>query len=317
VCPQGVFVRTPGGEWRRGGGGSRLVGGQGSAIRADRHHRPRLGLGPDAALEENKHLKEITGLIDARQFDLITAPSSGLVVIQGGAGSGKTTIGLHRLAYLAFQDARRFRPDRMLVVVFNDALARYIGQVLPALGVKGVAVRTYEGWASKLRVAHVPELTAEYSAETPGLVTRLKKHPAMLHAIDGYVASLEERIRQRLTEAVDRNYPDEWRERVQAAFASTAGLPLAHRLHALVRWVASKEAQGLSKFALHAIERTATTELRDCRDVVTAWAELLTDRKALKAALDAHAPGVFSDAELGRAVDWCTQRTLLALAEME
>ena len=37
---------------------------------------------------------------------------------QGGAGSGKTTIGLHRLVYLAFQDPKRFRPDKMLVVVF-------------------------------------------------------------------------------------------------------------------------------------------------------------------------------------------------------
>ena len=84
-------------------------------------------------------MKEITPLIDPRQFELITRPDSGLVVIQGGAGSGKTTIGLHRLAYLAYQDPRRFRPDRMLVVVFNEALARYIAQVLPALGIEGVA----------------------------------------------------------------------------------------------------------------------------------------------------------------------------------
>jgi len=35
--------------------------------------------------------------------------------------------------YLAFQDSRRFRPDKMLVIVFNDALARYVARVLPAL----------------------------------------------------------------------------------------------------------------------------------------------------------------------------------------
>src|SRR5262249_18965666 len=158
VAPEGMFVRTDGGTWRRAGAGARLTGGQGSAIRPDQYHRPgKLGLGADAALGEDKHLKEITGLIDARQFELITMPGSGLVVIQGGAGSGKTTIGLHRLAYLAFQDKRRFRADKMLVIVFNDALARYIAEVLPALDVGGVQVRTYERWASKLRTSHAQD----------------------------------------------------------------------------------------------------------------------------------------------------------------
>ena len=120
-----------------------------------------------------------------------------MVVIQGGAGSGKTTIGLHRLAYLAFHDARRFRPDRMLVVVFNDALARYISEVLPALGVGGVAIRTYENWVQKLRQSLFPRLPSRYHDDTPGVVTRLKKHPAMLRAIDAHVAALAAAIRSR------------------------------------------------------------------------------------------------------------------------
>ncbi|HWO08183.1 MAG TPA: DNA helicase UvrD, partial [Polyangiaceae bacterium] len=131
VAPQGVFVRPLNGAWRRGGTSLKLHGGQGSALRADHHHRPgKLGVGVDDGAED-RHLKAITALIDPRQFELITKPDSGLVVIQGGAGSGKTTIGLHRLAYLAFQDRRRFRPDRMLVIAFNQALVRYISQVLP------------------------------------------------------------------------------------------------------------------------------------------------------------------------------------------
>ena len=77
-------------------------------MRPESYHRPgELGIGDDD-LREDKHLSEITALIDPRQFELISKPTSGLVVIQGGAGSGKTTIGLHRLAYLAFQDPQRF-----------------------------------------------------------------------------------------------------------------------------------------------------------------------------------------------------------------
>ena len=68
-------------------------------------------MGGDGERRADKHLPEIAAMIDPRQFELITRPSSGLVVIQGGAGSGKTTIGLHRLAYLAYQEPKRFRKD--------------------------------------------------------------------------------------------------------------------------------------------------------------------------------------------------------------
>lgn len=318
VTPQGMFVRTERGGFRRAGSGTRLSGGQGSALRPEQHHRPgKLGLGKDSLLSEDKHLKEVTGLIDPRQFELITARDSGLVVIQGGAGSGKTTIGLHRLAYLAYNDKRRFRPDRMLVVVFNDALARYIAEVLPALDVHGVAVRTYAKWAEKNRSTHVPDLPSTYSDDTPPLVTRLKKHPAMLAAVERYVDSVAARIEQRLVAAIDRNYPDEWRTWVVDVFKKTAGQPLAHRLFAIERWVASEQAAPLASFAKHAIERVVSTELRDARDVVAAWSELLTDRSLLDAALEAHSPGDFSAAELDRALEWCTHRCMLAVAEVD
>lgn len=318
VSPQGMFVRTQDGTWRRAGAGGRLTGGQGSALRPDHHHRPgKLGLGADIAHTEDKHLKEITGLIDPRQFDLITAKESGLVVIQGGAGSGKTTIGLHRLAYLAYRDKRRFRPDKMLVVVFNDALARYIGEVLPALEVQGVAVRTYAKWAKKLRVAHVPELTDETTDETPPAVTRLKKHPAMLLAIDRYVAGIAARVVQRVRDAVDRNYPEQWRTEAEAAFRSTEGQPLTFRLHSMLRWLTSESAAPLSTFAKHAIERVVNVELRDARDTVAAWSELLTDRPLLEKAFADHSPGALSPDELSAALEWCNRRCSMAVAEVE
>jgi DNA helicase-2/ATP-dependent DNA helicase PcrA len=312
VSPQGVFVHPTQGPWKRGGESLKLHGGQGSAMRADHHHRPgKLGVGTDEA-GEDRHLKAITALIDPRQFELITKPDSGLVVIQGGAGSGKTTIGLHRLAYLAFQDKRRFRPDRMLVIAFNQALVRYISQVLPALDVSGVGVRTYTEWASRLRHTHFPELTRKVADDTPSVVTRLKKHPAMLRAIDEHVEHMADAIETRLTEGMAED--DELARQLVQRFRSDRKRPLSHRLHALASWVDKGAAQGR---VLNSLQREIRRGLQSCQDVVAAWSELITDKGALARATERYAPGQFSPNELNQVHEWCAAESALVLFEAE
>jgi DNA helicase-2/ATP-dependent DNA helicase PcrA len=311
VTPQGVFVHSSG-AWKRGSSGLRLKGGEGSALRADDHRRPgKLGVGAvDAG--EDRHLKEITALIDPRQFELITKPDAGLVVIQGGAGSGKTTIGLHRLAYLAFQDKRRFRPDRMLVIAFNQALVRYISQVLPALDVQGVAVRTYSDWAARLRASHFPDLPTQQTSETPIVVTRLKKHPAMLKAIDEHVEKLASLIEERLSQALGQD--ESVRADVLGHWSGSADRPLAHRLHGLSARVGELS---LSSGARHALEREIQRGLQSAQDVAGAWSELITDRDALKSILARYAPGQFTERELERAFEWCAGKSALVTLALE
>jgi DNA helicase II / ATP-dependent DNA helicase PcrA len=313
VAPQGVFVRHGvDGDWVRGGSSLRLSGGQGSALRADHHHRPgKLGVGAEDG-GEDRHLKAITALIDPRQFELITKADSGLVVIQGGAGSGKTTIGLHRLAYLAFQDKRRFRPDRMLVIAFNQALVRYISQVLPALDVAGVGVRTYIEWANRLRVSHFPELTRKVADDTPNVVTRLKKHPAMLRAIDDHVERIAAAIEARLVAALGDE--PEILAKVTAELRASRVRPLAHRLHALSAWTERHRPTGR---VLNVLEREIRRGLATARDVVGAWSELITDKAALARATDTHAPGQFSASELNQVHEWCATQSALVLFEAE
>jgi len=312
--PQGAFARRGSGDWRRlEGGSTKLAGGAGTATRANQHHRPgKLGVGQEGG--DDKHLKEITPLIDRRQFELITSPDSGLVVIQGGAGSGKTTIGLHRLAYLAFQDARRFRPDRMLIVVFNDALARYISEVLPALGVGGVAIRTYENWVQKLRQSLFPRLPSRYHDDTPSVVTRLKKHPAMLRAIDAHVAALALEFEAEITAALGQ---DPEAPEVMAAWQASRERPLGHRLHSLIALTEPSSTVKLTRDARVGLERVARAALRDARDVTANWAELLSDRQALGEHFANFAPGAFSPGELDRVHAWCVARTAEAVQDIE
>ena len=185
--PAGTFVLRPGSGKRVSEQQSRLMGGQGKAFRPSRvenkKRKKKLGVGPDGLDREDKHLPEITALIDPQQFELITHPDSGLVVIRGGAGSGKTTVGLHRIAYLGYRDPERYRPDRMLVVVYNQALEAYIGQVLPELGFAGVTTVTFID--GRLRFVVVT------SGGSPGGMPRhaaggdpRKKHPRMLDALE-------------------------------------------------------------------------------------------------------------------------------------
>ncbi|UJR80191.1 ATP-binding domain-containing protein [Sandaracinus amylolyticus] len=346
--PQGVFVRAMDGSWRRAGeSASRLKGGQGAAMRPEGHHSPadgtgasrgKLGMGLEG--REDRFLPEITALIDPRQFELITKSDAGLVVIQGGAGSGKTTIGLHRLAYLAFQDPKRFRPDRMLVIVYNDALVRYISKVLPSLGLPqagatGTPVTTYERWAAKQRIGHLRGLPEEYTEDTPGAVTRLKKHPVMLRMIDDIVARASARFEVWLEQALEKV---EGKDEVLAFFRDQERAPLAVRLMRLSRWVApeemneedaaleaaaeasgepSKRPAPKSVAIRHAVERTVQRARRELLDVSAAWAEMLTDASALSAAFAKHAPGEIEPDDLRTAVNWCIERCGTVMGELE
>jgi len=193
-APEGVFDQdaSAAGGWRRTARREkRLAGGEGAALRvhaAGDSPGRRLGTDPAGAPRRaDKRLPDIAGLIDPEQFALIARPSSGCVVIRGAAGSGKTTVALHRIAYLAYEEPE-FDSPATLFVVFSPALRDYVSHVLPALGVEGVQVRTFHEWAAEQRRRLLPALPGRVREDTPALVQRLKLHPATGVALARQVA---------------------------------------------------------------------------------------------------------------------------------
>ena len=317
-CPQGTFIRKLDGTWRRAGASATsLSGGQGAAMRPEKHSKPTLGIGDESDERgDDKSLGEITALIDPRQFELISKPTAGLVVIQGGAGSGKTTIGLHRLAYLVFQDRKRFRPDKMLVVVFNDALVRYIGKVLPALGVEGVSVMTYERWASKLRQKQFTDMPNEYAEDTPSVVTRMKKHPVLLRLVDEYAEGVSREVESAIVDAAKQ---EEGGAKILRQWRQTRDEAAGVRIETLRHWL-KDEKGGVAEVdasARHAVLRTLERAEEKTEDIVGAWAELLTDLDRLKDAFATHAPDALTPRELEWAHSWCARHTGEAVAWRE
>ena len=183
-APQGTFVRGPDG-WRR----FDLVAPRLATGAGETRSTTDARLGSGRALRADKHLPDSAALIDPAQFELIARPDSGPVVIRGGAGSGKTTVALHRIAWLAYNHPQRFAAHRMMVVVWGRALRDYVSMVLPNLGVRGVAVVTWSEWSRALVQRHFPSLPGHENANTPSVVSRIKLHPELPRLLEAQIAA--------------------------------------------------------------------------------------------------------------------------------
>jgi DNA helicase IV len=92
--------------------------------------------------ERTGAMREIVATIQAEQDLVIRAPMDQVLVVQGGPGTGKTAVALHRAAYLLFEHRRRLSRDGVLVIGPNRAFLDYIGNVLPSLGERSVRQTT-------------------------------------------------------------------------------------------------------------------------------------------------------------------------------
>jgi DNA helicase IV len=120
----------------------------------------------DFLLEElersrDERMRDIVETIQADQYRLIAHETEGVLVVQGGPGTGKTAVGLHRASWLLFTHARRLRREGVLVVGPNRTFIEYVSHVLPSLGETSVVQRAI----GDLREGSAPDARDEAAVE--------------------------------------------------------------------------------------------------------------------------------------------------------
>jgi len=112
-----------------------------------------------AALDQDRtgRMRDIVATIQAEQDEAIRAPLTGVVIVAGGPGTGKTAVALHRAAYLLYSYRKRLASQGVLLVGPSPIFLRYIDEVLPSLGEEDVVLATPTSLKSSVRPSAVAD----------------------------------------------------------------------------------------------------------------------------------------------------------------
>ena len=143
-----------------------------------------------AALEESRSgkLSDIVGTIQTEQDRIIRSPLQGVLVVQGGPGTGKTVVALHRAAYLLYSQRFPLEGQGVLVLGPNRVFLSYIEQVLPSLGEAGIQIAVLADLVPSIRS----------SGHDPTEVGRVKGDSRMINVIRRAVRDRQHPLRESL-----------------------------------------------------------------------------------------------------------------------
>jgi len=193
----------------------------------------------ELAKNSGHKMKDIVSTIQKEQNRLIRNESAEVLMIQGAAGSGKTSIALHRAAYFLYRYRNEVRAENFLIISPNGIFVDYISDVLPELGeenirnvgMEDIAVRYLPGELKAERLADQPERFLAYADEAWRERNAFKATEEFVQRLDEYLAHCDECNFRAADYSYDKGVLEA--EFIEKRYVRLKGLPVWRRLNEL------------------------------------------------------------------------------------
>ena len=146
-------------------------------------------------------LKNIIRTIQREQNAIIRNTEDKIMVIQGTAGSGKTSVALHRIAYLLYHDRKNLKSSNILILSPNSVFADYISHILPELGEENIREMSFDLFAYRELQDVAADCEDKYDQiekavknSDTWVLYKQKQSPEFVSRLDGFMLSLEDEL---------------------------------------------------------------------------------------------------------------------------
>ena len=184
-------------------------------------------------------LKNIVRTIQKEQNEIIRNVKDKVLVIQGAAGSGKTSVALHRIAYLLYHDRKNLKSSNILILSPNSIFSDYISHILPELGEENIKEMSFDLFAYRQLKDTVSDCEDRYdqierSLNFPDMPSLYKEKQSreFLNRMEGYLTSLEDELMD-FRDVEYKNFTKKEEEIIDLFYFKFQDIPLLSRMEAV------------------------------------------------------------------------------------
>ena len=199
-------------------------------------------LGAELGSNGEVQLKNIVRTIQKEQNEIIRNTKDKIMVIQGAAGSGKTSVALHRIAYLLYHDRENLKSSNVLILSPNGVFADYISHILPELGEENIREMSFDLFAYRELKDIVGDCEdrydqIEHTVLNPKIqdICREKQSPEFVSKLDGFVLRLEDEL-MNFRDVEYRGCTLSEKEIIDLFYFKFLDVPLLSRMHSVAEY---------------------------------------------------------------------------------